>query len=137
MRETRHEKRWGNYFVLLNVWSNESCNKKWQTSRGLSNQRIRICNLQNLFWIVKMIEDKNFLKVQISDYWKLPDSIKPTLLSELKKRLKILSEDKKWFVINVAKSFYGREWLLTKERKKEFIIFNAGIGMRNVSNLSN
>ena len=42
-----------------------------------------------------MIEDKNFLKVQISDYWKLPDSIKSTLLSELKRRLKIMSGDKK------------------------------------------
>ena len=38
-----------------------------------------------------MIEDKNFLKVKISDYWELPDSVKSMLLSELKRRYKILS----------------------------------------------
>ena len=38
-----------------------------------------------------MIEDKNFLKVQIEYYWALPDSVKPMLLSELKRRYKILS----------------------------------------------
>ena len=38
-----------------------------------------------------MIEDKNFLKVQTGYYWALPDSVKPMLLCELKRRYKILS----------------------------------------------
>ena len=38
-----------------------------------------------------MIEDKNFLNVETRYYWALPDSVKPILLSELKRRYKILS----------------------------------------------
>ena len=51
---------------------------------------------------------------------------------------KICFGELKWFVRNVAKSFYGKEWLLTRESKKESIIFNAGTGMKkNVSDIWN
>jgi len=35
--------------------------------------------------------NKNFLKVPIKDFGRLPDTVKPKLLVELKRRLKILS----------------------------------------------
>jgi len=35
--------------------------------------------------------NKNFLKVPIKDYGRLPDTVKPKLLLELKRRLEILS----------------------------------------------
>ena len=37
------------------MWSYESCNQKPKNSRELSSQRIRVCNLQDLFWRIKMI----------------------------------------------------------------------------------
>jgi len=35
--------------------------------------------------------NKNFLKVPIKDYGRLPDTVKPKLLAELKRRLEILA----------------------------------------------
>jgi len=35
--------------------------------------------------------NKNFLKVPIDIYWALPDTVKPKLLAELKRRVEILS----------------------------------------------
>ena len=37
------------------LWRDVTCNQKPTDSRELSSQRIRVCDLQNLFWIVEMI----------------------------------------------------------------------------------
>jgi hypothetical protein len=35
--------------------------------------------------------NKNFLKVPTDIYWALPDTVKPKLLAELKRRVEVLS----------------------------------------------